>query len=321
MARFDPPLARWESWLVWLWFMTTGAAAAAMLMGVFWWWIVLILTIPFVYGAFYAPTFWLYLTPALLIWLMLRRRPIAAVLAAGAALTLIAVGVPTLLNRRLAAQVGSAAASDIGGPVAVGTAGGTIAWLAGDEEYCSSECLRFLITGRAKAVLLGPTLQGPPDPDRAYLRIHLVPWSDDRGCPLPAGVEKMVYVQNLRLLDPEQCAAFDRVPLATARLVFNADLYSWQKRNERLPSLRPQLRRVEAYQWQAGRPTLVYRRTDARAPRVAMPLGLWPYNGADTSVPAQWRSEEVIRAGQPIGIDPMAVVAERLYVPALDDPR
>ena len=318
---FGPPLSRWERRAIWLWLMTSGAAAAAMVLGVFWWWIVLIVTVPFVFAAYYAPTLWLYLTPALLIWLTLRRWPLAAVLSASAAIATIAVGVPAILNRHLEAQARAAVASDHGKPVEVGAAGGTIAWLGGDEEYCSDECLRFLITGRAKAVLLGPALQGLPDPDRDYLRIHLVPWSDDRGCPLPAGVEKIVYVQHLRLIDPDQCVAFDRVPLATARLVFNVDLYPQGVRDDRLPSLRPQLKRVEAYQWQSLRPKLVFRRTDASAPSVGMPLSLWPYNGADTSSPAQWRSDGEIRAGRPLGVDRMAVVADRLYVPAFDSPR
>lgn len=318
---FDPPLSRLERWLVWLWVMTTGAAAAGLAWGVFWWWVMFIVTIPLVFAAYFAPSLWLYLTPALLIWLALRRRPYTAGLTATAAIALIAVGAPTLMNSHLAAQIRRAAASDRGSPVAVGTAGGTIAWMNGKEEYCSSDCLRFLITGRARAVLTGPALQGPPDLNRPTLRIRLVPWSDDRGCPLPPRVKELVHVAYLALIDPDQCVAFDRVPLRTARLIFNQQ---WPSRHadEKLPSPRISLHRQEVYAVQNGQPRLLMRRTDARSPKLAVPLLLWPRNGADTSIPAQWDSSGAeYRTDTRLDYNAMTMVAERLYVPAFDSRR
>lgn len=53
-----------------------------------------------------------------------------------------------------------------------------------------------------------------------------------------------------------------------------------------------------------------------------MPLALWPYNGTDTSVPAQWGSTGAeYRAGTRLGLDGMTMVAERMHVPEFDDPR
>ncbi len=326
--HLGPPLRRWERRLIWLWCITTGAAWAAIAWGVFWWWIALIVTIPFGFGAFFAPTLWLYLTPALLVWLLLRWRLRLGLYAAGASMAVVAVGVPNVMNRQLEATLREAVASDSGNPVAIGDTGGAIAWLQGEDEplpgadaYCGYECLRFLITGRAQAVLIGPALRGLPDPDRQYLRIHLVPWSDDRGCPLPAGVKDLVHVPHLSLIDPDKCAAFDRVPLRTARLIYNQQQPARQN-DIHAPFLGVSLKRREIYGWQAGRPKLLTRRTDASAPKVTVPLALWPYDGADTSTPAQWGSAGAeYRAGTRLPLDPITMVAENMFVPAFDNPQ
>lgn len=119
--NFGQPLSRPERWLIWLWFVTSGAAAAAMAWGVFGWWIVFIVTIPFVFGAFFAPTLWLYLTPALLVWLLLRRWQTLGVFAAGGAMALVAVGVPNVMNRQLEATVRKAKCRRGQGGCAAGT--------------------------------------------------------------------------------------------------------------------------------------------------------------------------------------------------------
>jgi hypothetical protein len=322
MARFEPPLAHWEGWLVWLWFITTGTAVAAMLMGVWWWWGIFIITFPILIAAVAAPTLCLYLSVALLAWLPLRSRPGRGRVVAMAALLVVGLALPAAMNLYLDSQVRAAAAGDTGAPVALGPGGGTVAWLDGDTAYCSTECLRFLITGRAQAVLVGPALKGPPAHEHRTVRLRLVPWSDDRGCPLPPRVEKLVYVPNLRLIDPDLCVAFDQAPLAAARLVFNVQQQRARDWGETLPSLRHDLKRVEAYGWQAGRPILLFRRTEATARKLGLPLALLPAQGADTGTPADWwRAGGTYFAGNGVPDDPMFVLAERLYVPDFDDRR
>ena len=164
--RFDPPLSRLERWLIWLWFMTTGTAAAALFLGVFWWWGLLIITIPVLIAAYVAPTLWIYLSLALAAWLPLRSRPDLGYVVAAGTLLLAALGVPAAINAHLDSEVRKAASGDRGTPVRLGPNGGTVAWLTGNsgdtKPYCDNDCLRFLITGRAQSVRIGPALQAPP---------------------------------------------------------------------------------------------------------------------------------------------------------------
>jgi hypothetical protein len=227
------------------------------------------------------------------------------------------------MNLHLKAAVRAAAADDRGTPVRLGAAAGSVAWLSRSNDYCGTECLRFLITGKASAVLIGPPLEGLPVPERQYLRLRLMPWSDERGCPLPPDVGKRVHVPHLSLIDPDLCVAFDRAPLRGARLIFNVPGYSGNRRSsERLPALGLSVGRREVYGWQAGQPVPLYRRTEAVAPKLGVPLVLWPSQGADIGEPADWwRAGGEYRAGSKLPNDPMTMVADRLYVPEFDEQR
>jgi|JI8StandDraft_2_1071088.scaffolds.fasta_scaffold39128_3 hypothetical protein len=324
---FDPPLSRLERRLVWLWIMTTGTAAAALYLGVFWWWAVLIVTIPILIAAVIAPTLWIYLSVALLAWMPLRSRPRLALAVGACALLLVGLGAPAAMNARLKSAVAQAAASDRGAPVRLGPGGGTVAWLTGQPSdvrpYCTDDCLRFLITGRAQAVLIGSALRGPPVAGQIYMRLRLVPWSESEGCVLPHGIERHLYGPHLNLIvRQELCVAMDRAPLHSARLVFSAmDDGPWHWR-EQLPALRPAVKRLEAYGWQASAPVLLFRRSQVRASKLGGLLVLQPEQGADIGTRTDWwRSGGDYIAGTTLPDDPKFMLADRMPVPAFDNPR
>ncbi|WP_156255120.1 hypothetical protein [Sandarakinorhabdus oryzae] len=318
---FEPPLTWREGQLVWWWFVITGTAVAAMLMGVLWWLALLIVSIPVLLAAVAAPTLALYLSAALLAWLPLRSHPARGRIAVFAALLVVGLAVPTAMNLYLGSQVRAAAAADTGEPVVLGPGGGTVAWLEDDRAYCSTQCLRFLITGRVQAVLLGPALTGPPASGQRTVRLRLVPRSGDRDCPMSPGVEELVGVYYLSLIDPDLCVAIDQAPLSAARLIFNVQFQRARRWDAKLPSLGHNMRRVEVFGWQAGRPVLMFRRTKAETRKVGLPLALLPPQVADDEKPADWwRAGGSFTAGN-VPSDPMLVLNERLYVPEFDDRR
>ncbi len=318
---FDPPLRRWERRLLWLWTMVTGCAVAGMALGIFWWIAVLLITIPMVVAAYVAPTLWLYFTPGLLAWLALRSRPALGFALVVGTMLLVGLGVPALMNAYLKAEVKAFVAQDGGPPVAPGQ-GGTVAWLDDiDGNYCSNDCLRFFITRKAQAVLIGPSLSGPPEAGRMYRRLALVPWSQDKGCPMPPDVEKIVDVKDLRLIDPDLCVRFDKASLGEARLIFNNERHFRPDRDFRVPPLQPKLERFEVYGWQAGQARRLFRRSHAEAPQVAVPLNVWPMQGADTIDPARWdRTDKYYSAGKQVPIDVRTLLADPMTVPEFDDP-
>jgi hypothetical protein len=324
---FDPPLSRVERRLIWLWFVTSGTAAAALFLGVFWWWGLLIVTIPILIAAILAPTLWIYLTLALMVWLTFRSRPRVALSVGAGAFLLVGLAVPAAINAHLDSKVRKAAANDRGAPVQLGPNGGTVAWLMGGaadaKPYCDSDCLRFLVTGRAQAVLVGRALRGLPEAGQAYMRLRLVPWSEDRGCVWPPGIEHHLYGPHLNLiLRQNLCVAMDKAPLGTARLIFTAQYSPSRFSSERVPTLGLTVRRFEAYAWRAGQPVLRYRRSEALAPKLGPLLALLPLQGADIGTPADWwRSGGDFRAGSRLGFDPKIMLADRMDVPAFDDRR
>lgn len=322
--RLEPPLTRREGWLVWWWFMITGTAAAALFLGVFWWWGLFIISIPVLIAAYFAPTAWIYLTLGLLVWLPLRTRPQLGRAAVAAALLLVGVGVPAALNLWLGRAVQAAAASDRGRPLKLKQGDGTIALLDDwSDGGCRDDCLRLLLTGRASAVLVGPALSGAPEAGRVYRRFRIAEWADDVGCLFPAGIENFVRSEHLELIvRKSKCMAMDRAPLGAARLILTAQRSSRRGSSERLPALAIEYRRLNAYGWQAGQPQPLLRWTEASAPRVAMPLALLPLAGADSLTATHWwRAGPEFRAGRRVDVNLMAMLAETMLVPELDNPR
>ncbi len=318
--RFDPPLSRVEGWLVWLWFVVSGAAAAGMVLGVFWWWVMFFFTIPFVFLAWAAPTAWIYLTTGLLLWLPLRRRPGRAAAAVVAGLAIVAFAVPWVMNRQLDAMLAQAVADDRGGPVTLGQPA-PVALLEGNGNgYCGTDCMRFLITGRATAVLFGPQPGGPPVPAMPVRRIRVVPATGPPCPPLPENANKLVSRWDFPLLPRAHCVVIDTAPLGSARHVFllaGSARYS----EDRLPGLRLRWRRHEIFGWQGSAPVLLMRRSAAEAKRIAAPLTLWPMSGADTSSPAHWGEGAKLQAGRELPYGGTWMVKERMYVPEYDDRR
>lgn len=315
---FDPPLDRWERRAIWLWWLVSGTAAAGMLFGVFWWWVIFILTIPFVFAAYFAPTVWLYLTPALLAWLLLRHRPRWGLSAAAGAVALVAIGVPVLINARIDSLIFAVSREQTGAPVSL--RGVRAVALLDDYfgSFCSYGCERFFVTGRADTVLIGLAGTAPLDPARLLTRVRKLP-SGGKPCPLPA--KDHMLVRDALRFAPEFCLVFDSARLDSADIVVIDARSPIHRGMQRLPQL-PFVRRVQqVVQVRDRRLVTLFRRSRGSGNYVGIPLSLWPYSGADTPTSAFWGKGAAISTGPelPLGLEGLFV--ESLFVTEFDTPQ
>jgi hypothetical protein len=172
---------RVERWVLRFWWLITALAALALFMPIL---LILLLfgivTVPLAMLGLAAPTLWLYLTPSLLIYALLRQAPRTRharrwLLAAAACALPLAVGfaVPVLANQRLDARLGQLMAQD-GGSVPKLEPVRTAAYLSStpggwedSDRKCFEFCQRLLFSGLAQAVIVGPAPplgKGAPPP-------------------------------------------------------------------------------------------------------------------------------------------------------------
>lgn len=294
--------------------------------------ILLMITIPIALLIEAMPTIWLYLTPVLLAYLVLRLVPgIGAWMRmAGAGVVLVLVGtagvmVPEMANRETVRLAAALVAQD-GGTVPRIPTGASVTHLIDRELVemkCWDECQRFLFTGTAQSFTEG-TLEALAKPDAspvALMAHKMVPLA--QGCDnrqLQAAYADRVEVGDRRppphLWDKlpqlrEQRLCFRSDPTRDARADFLlVDIYNtaavrrWHGVLDlRLHSIEP-FRRREIHRSDKGRLVPVLRQTQVRYQPLAVPLRIRTPSVFDTYRPGGWSTAKVVTLGgeQPVGL-------------------
>ena len=268
-------------------------------LGVFAWWGVFIVTIPVLFAAMYAPTVLIYLTAALLPWLVLRRwRWRFAALVAIGSVALVALAGPLWLTAKAVREAAAWTADDREARVPI-IVGDTAALLESGGPYCSDACTVMLLDRGVAAVLLG-TAGATHPPDSAILaRLRLVV-RGEAPCPAarwpaegngdPGRVEAL-HGRLAEVFGSDRCLIIDTAPLRDASLVYT-DHWLEQDASSagdaRWPQLVTNRWRSEALVRRGDGLVMQARRSRACVIRLKAPLALWPEVGADTSEPARW---------------------------------
>lgn len=318
MASAPRPLTLWERRALWVSAFVTGLAVSAMTLGIFWWWAMFIVTIPVLVVAAAAPTIWIYLSAAIISWFALRRWTFAAGLAAVIVSIALGFGASAVLNHQIGNSAQAAVANDSGAPVNFEGAE-TVAFLDRyDKDFCSYGCQRFLITGRAGAVLVGEP--GPLDTARILVRVRVVP-SQSKPCPALSPLDLTHALgPDARRFAPKACLVVDTAQLKTAALILSVTKAPLRGDAQRLPALPLVIERQEVAAFRDGRPTTLLRKSCAHGNFIAAPLRLIPLQGADTSAAAYWGEAGEFSVGTPLPIGLEAMLADPLRLAEFDDP-
>jgi hypothetical protein len=297
---------------------------------------VTIIGIPIALLLSFAPTVWLYLTAALLLYVPLRfafaRYAVSRkLLAAASALIALGAGiaVPILANRAAERRVDFIMAGDMGAPPSIAPVG-TVALLAdrgmGDDRRCWDRCQRLLFSGIAHAVLRGSRdalgdIRRSPVP---LLRHAIVPIS--RGCDNAMLIGAHAAREEWQGRGPApylweklddfaargECFRSDETRDARADLylvsTYNLDPDRRQRRSPRfdfrLVSIEPFQRR-EIFRRERDRLVPVMRRTQVSFNRLAVPLLITPPFSFDIATPGHWGYARREERGSPPTYDGM----------------
>lgn len=320
---------RAERLILKLWLAVTMVAAIAMFAnGIVVLLVLLMITLPIALLILCMPTIWLYMTPAITLYAVLRLLPGAkrwprTVSALLATLPIAAMGfaVPIHANRETDRRAAAIMAEDMG-QVPQARPGGSVTYLVDRglaANECWDECQRFLFTGTARSYTQG-SLDALKSP-RPLTRHGMVPIAE--GC--DNKLLKATYADNAEVGNrlpppflwdklPEfaargLCFRSDSIRDARADLMF-AETYNFDDPERlrtgfdwRLHAFEP-FKRREIFRREGDRLVRILRRTELRYAHLSVPLAVTPPFTFDVHTRGSWkRSGTVTRGGEaPVGM-------------------
>lgn len=340
-------MTRPERWAIYLWTATATWTALCIIvpgvpMLIMLFAMLSIVGIPLAFVLHELPTAFLYLTPFLLLYVLLRRfSKITAALVSASAVAAVMFAVPSEANRRINLDIQTFSRSNGGGPVGA-PENATIAVLSDyhpdiGNRGCEEQCQRLIFSGTAAAVLRGP-VEAIGDPGTSLTRYRFAP-ARGRCRPAPMGVAHADEIDVGRLFPRpliQHAAAWryaeglcffaDRVMLTAADVVIlRSDDYGLSNHDSEHRRLDLRFgavgrRSATATYLRSGRAFRpVMRRSYAEAQLLTVPLQLDPPFSLSAHVPLRLRRAGSVSAGMDPGYGLSNHLANDLRVRGLTD--